>query len=64
MMTIKTALITAAVAVAFLTVPARPALAQFTALKNPPACKIERCLRNCVRNHLQRNCHQRCRRCT
>jgi len=60
----KTALIITALAVAWLVVPAGPALAQFTALKNPPACKYERCLRYCVRNVIVKNCHRYCRRCT
>ena len=38
--------------------------AQPTALVNPPACKLDRCLRYCVHWRTQRNCHRWCRRCT
>ena len=63
--TMKTGLIIAALAALYLAVPASPAFAQFpTGLKDPPMCKVDRCLRNCVRNRIQRNCHQWCRRCT
>jgi hypothetical protein len=60
----KTVLIITALAVGWLTVPASPAFAQYSALVNPKACKVDRCLRNCVRNRIQRNCHAWCRRCT
>ena len=60
----KTVLIITALAVVYLVAPAGPALAQYSALVNPPACKMDRCLRNCVRNRLIKNCHLRCRRCT
>jgi len=61
----KTSLIVAACAALYLIVPASPALAQFpTGLKDPPACKYERCLRRCVHNRHPRNCHIWCRRCT
>jgi hypothetical protein len=60
----KTALIIAALTALTLMVPASPAFAQFTALKNPPACKYNLCLRRCVHNRHPRNCHVWCRRCT
>lgn len=60
----KTALIIAALAALTLVVPAGPAFAQYSALVNPKACKLERCLRNCVRNVIVKNCHRYCRRCT
>ena len=61
----KSALIIAALAAFTLVVPAEPAFAQWpTALVNPRACKVDVCLRNCVRNRIQRNCHAWCRRCT
>ena len=60
----KSALIIAALAVFTLVVPAEPAFAQWpTALVNPKACKLERCLRYCVRNVIVKNCHRYCRRC-
>jgi hypothetical protein len=60
----KTGLIIAALAALSLVAPAAPAFAQYSALVNPPACKIDRCLRNCVRNRIMKNCHRWCRRCT